>query len=84
MSKEIIDLLEKARYQVDPKAHIYCQRDINACACIDQALTLLKQQPPAGDFTKEVRNELSKILPLPDSNELKCDICGKGILFSVN
>ena len=53
MSKEIIDLLEKI------------QSNLKLCLLhnheeeqkyVDQALTLLKQQPTAGEFTKKIRS----------------------------
>ena len=64
MNQQAIELLEKARYEVDPKTHIHCQRDINACAYINQALTLLKQQPAERKFTKLWREKLDNAVSL--------------------
>ena len=73
MSKEIIDLLEKAKTKLaaieirtkarpqvkdkgDKPAWIMAKSGFE---CIDQALTLLKQQPTAGEFTKELRRRVT-------------------------
>ncbi|KKL76223.1 hypothetical protein LCGC14_2047010, partial [marine sediment metagenome] len=62
---QVIELLEKARakgedkYQVlyetggfdTSKYHLVCSKDI------DQVLALLKKQPPAGEFTKAMREK---------------------------
>ena len=52
--QEIIDLLEKARHP-DRSDGVKCE--CVACININQALTLLKQQPTVGDFTKRVRTQ---------------------------
>lgn len=71
MSKEIIELLEEAIIHAAMiqsncrKPNLVIKRaEILAGSCgkhgiLHQALTLLKQQPPAGDFTKELRKRIA-------------------------
>ena len=63
MSKEIIDLLEKARESNSLVFEALRRRTsayISDAECtnsfIDQTIDLLKQQPTAGDFTKRLRS----------------------------
>jgi len=71
MNEEIIKLIEKAlellswcqenadeKWMVD---HLMAVR-----IDIDKALTLLKQQPPAGEFTKKTREEYNEFTNWPD------------------
>ena len=65
--QEIIDLLEKARRWILLEGGVVCPHKFGLCKhdnencpvfCIDQALTLFKQQPKAGEFTNQVRLNL--------------------------
>lgn len=69
MNQEAIELLEKARKWILEEGGVVCPHKFGTCKhdndncpvfCVDQALTLLKQQPAAGDFTKECRELLRK------------------------
>ena len=56
MNKEIIDLLEDAKKQHNDDCILCAVKDTR----INSALALLKQQPPAGEFTKDFRERISR------------------------
>ena len=58
--KEAIEKLEKARDRINPGRYIHTTRVITAFEEINQALAILKEQPPAGKFTKEIRTAIQR------------------------
>lgn len=61
---ETTDLLEEAKRHI-ATTHICCPKKVREC--LDQALELLKQQPPAGDFTKECQQWLNGLSETTES-----------------
>lgn len=74
MSKEAIELLEKRlKMAIEACGERYVYLSIEE---VENILTFLKQQQIEGELTKEIREEISELLPLPGSNQLKCSQCG--------
>lgn len=62
MNKEIIDLLESIKVvpaEDDSEGNTCCKMKVSDYVKIDQVLALLKQQPPEGEMTKEIRLNVS-------------------------
>ena len=78
--KEAIAILEKILKPLDA-SEPQCKLNLNP-EKIRKAILLLKQQPKAGEFTKECREEISELLPLPGSNQLKCSQCGRLVAYN--
>jgi len=83
MSKEIIDLLEKIiKVQIPADKPFNIQAYMDLCSkrqhIVDQAIDLLKQ-PPAGEFTKNLRNYINDVRR-PKQSPLIDNLCNYGLV----